>query len=154
MVAEVEKMKVEDDMEMVSSSSDRMEIDVPNPMDTEHSPSLVEAFEQILQLIHCDKVVDEIQKIERSMCYGCQNDCPGQKDHNVCFADWEGRVDKCFDTAYENVALEPLFQRAKKEIKEKHPHVNITVLNILADTVEKNSQITKRDIKKLALVSS
>ena len=69
MVAEVEKMEVEDDMEMVTSSSDRMEIDVPSPRDIEHGPSLVEEFEQILQLIHCDKVVDEIQKTERSMCY-------------------------------------------------------------------------------------
>ena len=141
-------------MEMVSSSSDRMEIDVPSPRDIEHGSSLVEEFEQILHLIHCDKVVDEIQKTERSMCYGCQNDCHGQKGHDVCLADWEGRVEKYFDTAYENVALKPLFQRAKKEIKEKHPHVNIKMLNTLADTVKKNSQITKRDIKKLALIPS
>ena len=114
-VAEVEKTEVVDDMEMVTSSSDRMEIDVPSPLDIEYGSSLVEEFGQILQLIHSDKVVDEIQKIERSLCYRCQNDCPGIKDLDLCLTDLESRVDKCFNTVYENVALEPLFQKKSRE---------------------------------------
>ena len=91
-----------------------MEVDIPHPIDIEQGPSSVEEFEQILQWIHCDKVVDEIQKIERFMYHGCQNDCPGQKIIAVCPAKGKAESSKCFDTAYKNVALEPLFQRAKK----------------------------------------
>ena len=45
-------------------------------------------------------------------------------DHDICLADWEKKVDRCFDEAFEKVSLDLLLEDVKKEMKEKFPYVN------------------------------
>ena len=80
-------------------------------------PSLAVEFEELLLQRHCLELIDKIHRVQRVLCYGCQYDRPGQLDHDVGLADWEDKVDHCFDTAYENVKLKPLFEDAKRELK-------------------------------------
>ena len=93
------------------------------------------------------------------------SDCLKCKAHNkgffinifhhdaTCLLDlsWKERVERCFDIAYENVKLEPLFDEVKKELKIKHSYVNRTMLNAVANTILTASSNKRRDIKKRVL---
>ena len=122
----------------------------PEPMDIDTAPSLAVEFEELLLQRHCLELIDGIHHVQRTLCYGCQYDRPGQLDH-VCLADWEDKVDRCLDASYENVKLEPLFENAKRELTRKYPYVNMAVLTVLADMVRSSRCSTKRDIKQRVL---
>ena len=59
-------------------------------------PSLTEEFEERLFSKQC-KDIDEIHHVEWKLCYGCMFYHPGQLDHYICLADWEKKVDCCFE---------------------------------------------------------
>ena len=148
LVCDVEKLEMD-------GKCEPMDIDVPKPepmdIDNETAPSLAKEFEERLLQKHCQELIDEIHRVQRTLCYGCQYDCPGQRDHDVCLADWEEKVDQCFDTAYENIPLEPLFDEVKNELKRKFPYVNMNMLTVLAETIQSSSSNTRRDIKQRVL---
>ena len=118
-----------------------MDMDVPKPeaMDTDAVPSLTKEFEELLFSKQCKDIIDETHRVQRKLCYGCMFDRPGQLDHDICFADWEKKVDRCFDEAFENVSLDLLLEDVKNEMKEKYPYVNEVMLSVLSSTILSNS---------------
>lgn len=120
--------------------SDFVDVDVPKPeaVDTDAVPSLTEEFEELLFSKQCKSIIDEIHRVQEKLCYGCMFNRPGQLDHDICLADWEKKVDRCFDAAFENVSLDLLLEDVKKEIKEKYPYVNDVMLSVLASTIRSN----------------
>ena len=122
----------------MDSHSVPMDMDVPKPetMDTDAVPSLTEELEELL---FSENIIDEIHRVQRKLCYGCMFNRPGQLDHDICIADWEKKVDRCFDEAFENVSLDLLLEDVKKEMKEKYLCVNEVMLSVLASTIRSNS---------------
>ena len=59
---------------------------------------------------------------------------PLQLDHDICLPDWEKKVDRCFDKAFENMSLD-LFWKMLKEMKEMYPYMKEVMLSVLSSTI-------------------
>ena len=148
-----QKLKEQSKPKMEERNSIPMDISRPEPMDA------IEEFEVLLLNKHCRKLIDEIKSMKRtSNCRKCKAHNKGffiyiSHHDATCLLDltWKEGVEHCFDTAYENVKLEPLFDEVKKELQIKHSYVNRTMLNVLANTIQSSSSNKRRDIKNRVL---
>ena len=109
-------------MSIRSSSGDRL------------IPSLAEEFEELFFSKQCKDIIDEIHHVQWKLCYGCMFNHPGQLAH-ICLADYENKVDCCFNQAFEKVSLDLLLEDVKKKDERKVLHVNEVMLSVLASTI-------------------
>ena len=110
--------------------------------------------EKKLWLLHYDLLSEELDKVLREKCIGCQNNEPNQLRHELClFASSEKQVDICFDEAYKRVKWDSVMDKWYKSVLEEPVALNREALIIFKETVNPEEEIYKIRMKKWLIES-
>jgi len=80
---------------------------------------------EILWTLYVDNVSEQLSVVIKENCHGCINDCPSQRDHDICCnPSYEEILDQCLDKAIEKVDINQLKSKFREALKVVTPAVS------------------------------
>jgi len=82
-------------------------------------------IQDILWTLYVDKVSEQLSVVMKENCHGCINDCPSQRDHDICCnPSYEDILDQCLEKAISKVDVNQLSLEFRNALKKVTPPVS------------------------------